>query len=77
MVRRWSEEDEACAIFHFGWSPVTLDLPLPPGLWRKILDSAEERWYGDGSILPPTILSEGEASFTLPPLAVILLSNVK
>jgi len=59
LVRRWAGEDQICTIFHFGWPPVTLDLPLPPGLWRKLLDSGGERWYGTVDIVPPTILSEG------------------
>ncbi len=77
LVRRWFEGAETCALFHFGWSPVTVALPMPPGLWGKLLDSGEERWYGAGSIVPPTILSEGEVSCTLPPLASILFANVR
>ncbi|MGA9756141.1 MAG: malto-oligosyltrehalose trehalohydrolase [Desulfobaccales bacterium] len=75
MVRRWAGEDEVCAIFHFGQSPVTLELPLPAGFWRKILDSGEERWYGAGSTVPLTIRSEGEVSLPLPPQAVILFTT--
>jgi hypothetical protein len=74
MVWRWTSTETACQIFHFGESPVTLELPIPAGYWRKILDSGEERWYGAGSSVLPTILSEGEVSLTLPPLAVILLT---
>jgi maltooligosyltrehalose trehalohydrolase len=73
LVRRWTMDDAACLIFHFGESPATLELPLPAGYWRKILDSGEERWYGAGSRVLPTIWSEGEVSLTLPPLAVVLL----
>jgi len=72
LVRRWAGEDEACVIFHFGASPVTLALPLPAGRWRKVLDSSAERWYGAGSRVPPTVWSEGEVSLTLPPQAVVL-----
>jgi maltooligosyltrehalose trehalohydrolase len=72
MVLRWVGEAKICALFHFGWSSVSRDFPLPPGFWRKILDSGEERWYGAGSIVPPTMLSEGEVSLTLPPQAVVL-----
>jgi maltooligosyltrehalose trehalohydrolase len=76
LVRRWAGETQICTIFHFGWSPVTRDLPLPSGLWRKLLDSGEERWYGAGNIVPPTVLSEGEVSLTLPPQAVVLFEAV-
>jgi maltooligosyltrehalose trehalohydrolase len=76
LVRRWAGENQICTIFHFGKSPVTRELPLPPGLWRKLLDSGEERCYGAGSIVPPTVLSEGEVSLTLPPQAVILFEAI-
>ncbi|MGB8993179.1 MAG: hypothetical protein WCD80_14085 [Desulfobaccales bacterium] len=51
--------------------------PLPAGIWSKLLDSGTERWYGAGSTLPPTILSEGEVSLTLPPQAVVLFVAAK
>jgi maltooligosyltrehalose trehalohydrolase len=76
LVRRWAGAEQICTIFHFGWSPVTRDLPLPPGLWRKLLDSGEERWYGAGNLVPPTVLSEGEVSLTLPPQTVVLFEAV-
>jgi maltooligosyltrehalose trehalohydrolase len=72
LVQRWAGEDEVGVIFHFGKSPVTLALPLPAGRWRKVLDSSEERWYGAGSSVPPTVWSEGEVSLTLPPQAVVM-----
>jgi maltooligosyltrehalose trehalohydrolase len=72
LLRRWTGEHQVCALLHFGAAPLTRDLPLPPGRWRKLLDSADERWYGSGSIVPPTVSSEGEVSLTLPPLAVVL-----
>jgi maltooligosyltrehalose trehalohydrolase len=77
LVRRWAGEDQICTILHFGGSPVGLKLPLPAGSWRKVLDSREERWYGAGSTVPPAIRSQGEASLTLPPQAVVLLSTTK
>jgi maltooligosyltrehalose trehalohydrolase len=77
LVRRWVGEDEVCLIFHFGLSPAALPLPIPAGFWRKILDSGEERWYGAGSGVPPTILSEGEIALTLPPQAVLLFTTAQ
>ncbi len=73
LVRRGAGEEQICTIMHFGRSPATLKLPIPMGLWRKILDSAEPRWYGSGSNVPASIRSEGEVSLTLPPQAVVLL----
>jgi hypothetical protein len=62
------------AVFHFGKSPVILELPLAAGFWCKILDSEEECWYAAISSAPPTIRSEGEVSLTLPPRAIILFT---
>jgi maltooligosyltrehalose trehalohydrolase len=73
LVRRWAGAARACAIFNFGAAPVTHEVPLPPGQWRKVLDSGEPRWYGAGSIVPPAILSAGQVSLTLPPQSVVLL----
>ena len=75
LIRRWAGEDQACTIFHFGRHPVTLELPLPAGIWSKMLDSGTERWYGAGSTVPPTILSAGEVSLTLPPQAVVVMGS--
>jgi len=77
LMRRWAGEAEACTILHFGESPVTLELPLPAGDWRKVLDSGEERWYGAGSAVPPTLRSAGEVSLTLPPQAVVLFTTAE
>jgi maltooligosyltrehalose trehalohydrolase len=74
LLRRWAGEDQICTILHFRQSPATLKLPIPPGNWRKVLDSGEARWYGAGSAVPAAIHSDGEVSLTLPPQAVILLS---
>jgi maltooligosyltrehalose trehalohydrolase len=77
LVRRWTESAQACIILHFGAAPATQDLPLPPGQWRKVLDSGAERWYGAGSAVPPTIRSAGQVSLTLPPQSVVLLTSVE
>ena len=71
----WAGPDQVCALFNFSSTAVTKALPVPRGSWRKLLDSGEARWYGDGSTVPPTIFSEGELSLTLPPAAVILFET--
>jgi maltooligosyltrehalose trehalohydrolase len=47
LMRRRSGESEALAVFNF--SAEAQVLPLPAEAWRKVLDSAEERWEGAGS----------------------------
>ncbi len=71
-LRRWSEAGEALAIYHFGDEPTTLSLAVPPGTWRRRLDSADERWLGPGCRLPESVESTGEVSLSLAPQSVVL-----
>jgi len=73
FVRRWHNKNEAISIFHFGGEAKTLNFPWPAGIWRKKLDTEEERWYGAGSSIPDNIISTGEVSLTLPPQCFALL----
>jgi maltooligosyltrehalose trehalohydrolase len=72
-VRRWTEAEEVCCLFHFGKSPTKANIPLPPGLWKKLIDSADEHWLGPGAHVPPTLASRGSADLTLLPNCFILL----
>jgi maltooligosyltrehalose trehalohydrolase len=72
LWRRWSKEQEAAAVFHFGKQEKSLSLPLPEGHWRKQLDSADITWGGPGSIVPPEIVSGGKVSLSLPPESFIV-----
>jgi maltooligosyltrehalose trehalohydrolase len=63
--RRWSEEQEAAAAFHFDKQEKSLSLPLSPGRWRKQLDSADTIWGGPGSTVPREIVSRGKVSLSL------------
>ncbi len=67
LIRRGCEADQVLEIFNFATSSSTLPLPIPPGRWRKMLDSKETRWKGDGSTLPDEIESHGQLNLTLPP----------
>lgn len=75
LLRRWSEDDEAAAAFHFGRESVSASFSLPKGLWRKGLDSADERWQGQGTKVPETLESNGEVSLTLHRHSFILLTR--
>jgi maltooligosyltrehalose trehalohydrolase len=52
MVRRWSREQQATALFHFGKATNSLAITLTAGHWRKQLDSADTIWGGPGSTVP-------------------------
>ncbi len=59
LVRHWKDDEDLIVLFHFGRRPATLSLPVPSGAWSLRFDSAERRWDGPGSSLPPTIQGDG------------------
>jgi len=72
VVQRWDEENEAAVVFNFSDRQTSVVLPLPAGRWQRRLDSAEERWQGNGSVVPERLSSSGEVSVTFSPWAVTL-----
>jgi maltooligosyltrehalose trehalohydrolase len=77
VLRRWSDSEEAGAIFHFGRAEAALKVPLPQGHWHKLLDSAAAQWNGPGSGAPRMLDSDGEISLTLPPWSWVLYGKRK
>jgi len=59
FVRRWFEGDETFCLYNFSKKDVKIRLPLPNGLWLRILASSSEEWSGDGSISDWKIESNG------------------
>ncbi len=76
-LRRWNGIDEAMAIFHFGEDEQSLTLSLPPGQWRKKLDSADKDWQGPGSSFSDRLVSNGTLAVTLTRYAFVLLRREK
>jgi maltooligosyltrehalose trehalohydrolase len=66
-VRRWSDTGEALVVANLSNEPRIVLLAVPGGHWRKILDSADQRWLGPGSSLPASLESTGEAHLSLSP----------
>lgn len=52
FVRRWSDAEEALAVFNFNGTDVSIPIRISSGRWSKKLDSSEPRWQGSGSSLP-------------------------
>ncbi|HEX7344605.1 MAG TPA: malto-oligosyltrehalose trehalohydrolase, partial [bacterium] len=74
VVRRWGREEQFAAIFHFGDTTVSVNVPLPHGRWLKRLASGEERWNGPGPDLPTVLHSDGKVSVTLTKHAFLMVS---
>ncbi|BAZ24322.1 malto-oligosyltrehalose trehalohydrolase [Kalymmatonema gypsitolerans NIES-4073] len=50
--RRWSEDNQILCLMNFNQSDSTFTPNFPVNDARKILDSADEKWQGSGSLLP-------------------------
>jgi hypothetical protein len=74
VVRRWGRKERVAAIFHFGGTAVSANVPLPHGCWLKRLSSGDERWSGPGSDLPTVLHSDGEVSVILTQNAFLIVS---
>ncbi|HWG59309.1 MAG TPA: malto-oligosyltrehalose trehalohydrolase [Candidatus Acidoferrales bacterium] len=72
LVRRWAEESQVFAMFHFGEESVSIALPIPAGRWRLLLDSPESH-----SGLPAELDSPGEIKFSLRPSSFALFLEGK
>jgi maltooligosyltrehalose trehalohydrolase len=73
-VRRRFGGAEAALVFTFNTDPVEIALDLPPGTWRKRIDSADTRWEGPGSRLPDTVQVHGDLIFAAAPHSALLLT---
>jgi maltooligosyltrehalose trehalohydrolase len=53
-MRRWdgSNASHVYGLFNFEKSNVNITVPLPAGLWTKVIDSSDSAWAGPGSLLP-------------------------
>ena len=76
-IRRWRGEEEVFVAFNFGPSRVSVSLPVPPGSWRRELDSEGEEWKGRGSLNPDPLYSEGQVLLSLHPRSFVLFSHYK
>lgn len=77
FIRRWTDDDEVCLALSFSEDRVAVDLPVPAGHWRKRLDSADERWLGDGAIVPEAVLSDGLVRLSLRARSCLLLQRME
>lgn len=49
---RWRNADHLLCLMNFGAKETTLPCPIASGNWRKLGDSAAEKWGGAGSLTP-------------------------
>jgi maltooligosyltrehalose trehalohydrolase len=59
-VRRWHRDSQVLLALNFGDEETRMAMPLPEGMWRRVLDSTDERWGGSGSNVPAEVELAGE-----------------
>ncbi|MCG8400527.1 MAG: malto-oligosyltrehalose trehalohydrolase [Firmicutes bacterium] len=74
FIRRWSGGSQVCMVLSFSETNTSAALPVPAGRWRKLLDTAEERWLGEGSTVPAEFDSPGQIQMKLGPGTCVLFS---
>ncbi|HEY9691032.1 MAG TPA: malto-oligosyltrehalose trehalohydrolase [Oculatellaceae cyanobacterium] len=73
QMRRGSQESEIFCVMNFSKQDATFQPNVADSSWRKILDSADEKWFGSGAKLPEHLNSGQE--FTIPPLSFALFGK--
>jgi maltooligosyltrehalose trehalohydrolase len=71
-LRRWDQDDAVMIVYNMKRVQVTLPLRFPIGCWKKVLDSAEERWGGTGSPLLSALDASGFCILALQPRSFVL-----
>lgn len=76
-LRRWQGSHQVLCLMNFNTQPVQLTMALPPGTWKKTLDSADTTWAGPGSTLPDIIPTERDSTvpqqhLTIAPHSVVM-----
>jgi maltooligosyltrehalose trehalohydrolase len=74
-VRRWQGDSEVAIIYNLDDKETAATPSLPGGRWQKLLDSAEEKWQGSGSMVAGQLRSDGKIALTISPRAFILLEK--
>ncbi|MCI0663248.1 MAG: malto-oligosyltrehalose trehalohydrolase [Acidobacteria bacterium] len=59
-LRRWNGDCHIFCVMNFNWEEVTICPALRPGVWFKLIDSADEIWDGPGTSLPKRISAGDE-----------------
>lgn len=62
--RRWSEDNEVLCLMNFNKSDITFSPGFIKKGGKKLLDSADEKWLGSGSVLPEKISSGQDLTLT-------------
>jgi maltooligosyltrehalose trehalohydrolase len=74
-VRRGLGDHQAVTIVNLGSKPAAAVFPFPKACFRKLLDSADPRWNGRGSLCPDLLEADGNASLSIAASSVVLFQS--
>ncbi|XQQ06270.1 MAG: malto-oligosyltrehalose trehalohydrolase [Leptolyngbya sp. IPPAS B-1204] len=80
-LRRWHHDSQVLCLLNFNTQPSSIKMALPPGIWKKLLSSADPQWGGTGADLPDLIPTErdqtiAEQQLILGPESVVIYGSV-
>jgi maltooligosyltrehalose trehalohydrolase len=75
-LHRWHLDEETLVVLHFGDTDTRIELPLPGGVWRKELESSDEKWLGGGGRLPAQVSSNGKINLNVAGKSICLLTKI-
>lgn len=61
-IRRWNQTHQVLCLLNISPEAAQFKITLPPGTWKKLLDSTEATWGGAGSDLPEILPTERSAT---------------
>jgi maltooligosyltrehalose trehalohydrolase len=76
LMKRGTEPGRVFSLFHAGSSTAELAIAVPQGRWRKLLDSADRKWGGQGNQVPDTLVSTGEVQLALSAWSVLVFAGM-
>jgi maltooligosyltrehalose trehalohydrolase len=75
LVRRWRESEQIAVVYNFNSAMVACPLRIPAGRWRRVLDSSDSTWLGEGSCSPESFESTGEVQLKISANAIVVLAR--
>lgn len=73
IMQRRSNQATILLLFNFDEKQHAVTADLPRGEWRRVIDSADERWHGTGCVTPEVVQSASDHTLTLPGESFALL----
>ncbi|TAM82838.1 MAG: malto-oligosyltrehalose trehalohydrolase [Acidobacteria bacterium] len=74
-LRRCGSGGQVIIIINFGNRPTTAVFPFPKAHFRRILDSADQRWSGSGCLCPELLETDGNLSLSLAASSIVLFQS--